>query len=68
MLTVEGRKSQIAIEYAYQFRDQHPEAHVLWVYAANETRFVQAYRETAQNLRLPGCDDPQVNVCKVVYE
>jgi tetratricopeptide (TPR) repeat protein len=68
MLTVEGRKSQIAIEYAYQFRDQHPKAHVLWVYAANETRFVQAYRETAQNLRLPGCDDPQVNVCKVVCE
>jgi tetratricopeptide (TPR) repeat protein len=66
MLTVEGRKSQIAIEYAYQFREQHPKAHVLWVYAANETRFVQAYRETAQNLRLPGCDDPQVNVCKVV--
>ena len=68
MLTVEGRKSQIAIEYAYQFSDQHPKAHVLWVYAANETRFVQAYRETAQNLRLPGCDDPQVNVCKVVCE
>lgn len=68
MLTVEGRKSQIAIEYAYQFRDQHPKAHVLWVYAANETRFVQAYRETAQNLRLPGCDDPQVNVCKAVCE
>jgi tetratricopeptide (TPR) repeat protein len=68
MLTVHDRKSQIAVEFAYRFRDRHPEAHVLWVYAANETRFIQAYRETAQKLQLPGREDPQVDVCKLVCE
>jgi hypothetical protein len=68
MLTVNDRKSQIAVEFAYQFHTRHPEAHVLWVYAANENRFIQAYREIAQRLRLPRHEDPQVDVCKLVYE
>ncbi len=68
MLMVNDRKSQITVEFAYQFRGQHPEAHVLWVYAANETRFIQAYREFARKLQLPGREDPQVDVCKLVCE
>jgi tetratricopeptide (TPR) repeat protein len=68
MLTVYGRKSQIAIEYAYRFRDQHPQGHVLWVYAANETRFTQAYRDVARKVQLPGWEDPQVDGCKLVCE
>jgi tetratricopeptide (TPR) repeat protein len=62
------RKSQIAIEYAYRFRDQHPQCHVLWVYAANETRFAQAYRDAADKVQLPGREDPQVDVCKLMCE
>jgi tetratricopeptide (TPR) repeat protein len=65
---VTDRKSQIAIEYAYRFQGQHPQGHVLWVYAANETRFVQAYRDAAHKLRLPGRDDPQVDICRLVCE
>jgi hypothetical protein len=65
---VHGRKSQIAIEYAYRFRDQHPQGHILWVYAANETRFTQAYRDAADKVQLPGQEDPQVDVCKLVCE
>jgi tetratricopeptide (TPR) repeat protein len=68
ILTVYGRKSQIAIEYAYRFRDQHPQGHVLWVYAANETRFTQAYRDIARKVQLPGWEDPQVDGCKLVCE
>jgi hypothetical protein len=62
------RKSQIAIEYAYRFRDQHPQCHVLWVYAANETRFAQAYRDAADKVQLPGREDPEVDVCKLMCE
>ena len=68
ILTVYDRKSQIAIEYAYRFRDQHPQGHVLWVYAANETRFTQAYRDVARKVQLPGWEDPQVDGCKLVCE
>ena len=63
-----GRKSQIAIEYAYRFRDQHPKGHVLWVFAANETRFTQAYRDIADKLQLPGREDPQKDINKMVCE
>jgi len=65
---VHGRKSQIAIEYAYQFHKQYPQGHVLWVYAANETRFTQAYRDAADKVQLPGRGNPQVDVCKLVCE
>ena len=41
---------------------------MLWVYAANETRFAQAYRDIADKVHLPGREDPQVDVCKLVYE
>jgi len=68
ILTVYVRKSQIAIEYAHRFREQHLQGHVLWAYAANETRFMQAYQDIASQLRLPGYQDPQVNVCKLVCE
>ena len=36
MLTVDERKSKIAVELADQFRDRHPEALVLWVYACDK--------------------------------
>ena len=68
ILTVYGRKSQIAIEYAYRFRDRHPQGHVFWVYAANETRFTQAYRDVARKAQLPGWEDPQMDGCKLVCE
>lgn len=66
MLTKVIRKSQIAIEYAYRFQQSHPQSHVFWIYAANSTQFVQAYRDIARKLRLPGCEDSDVNPCELV--
>jgi tetratricopeptide (TPR) repeat protein len=63
-----GRKSQIAIEYAYRFHNENPQSHVFWVYAANAARFDQAYRDIARKLKLPRIDDPDVDVCKVVLD
>lgn len=59
-------KSQIAIEYAYRYRKSHPQSHVFWIYAANETQFVQAYQDIARKLRLPGCEDSNVDSCELV--
>ena len=66
MLTKVIRKSQIAIEYAYRFQQSRPQSHVFWIYAANSTQFVQAYRDIARKLRLPGCEDSDVNPCELV--
>ena len=61
-----GRKSQIAIEYAYRFRQSRPLGHVLWVYAASSSTFLQACHDIARSLKLPGCDDPKTDPCELV--
>ena len=63
-----ARKSQIAIEYAYRFQELHPESHVFWIYAASTTRFMQAYRDIAQEAKLPGCNDPKLDSCELVFK
>src|SRR6266487_5512303 len=62
------RKSQIAIEFAYRFREKHPQSHVFWVYAANHARFDQAYQDIASKLNIPGRDDPKANRLKLVAD
>lgn len=52
-------KSQIAIEYAHQFRAKYPERSIFWVYGTNPARFRASYTEIAKELRLSGCDDPK---------
>ena len=61
-----ARKSQIAIEYAYRFRQSHPQSHVFWVYAASYATFLQACHDIARSLELPACDEPQTNPCELV--
>ena len=62
------RKSQIAIEYAYRFQESRPQSDVLWVYAASSGTFLQACQDIARSLKLPGCDDPKVDICELVSQ
>ena len=62
------RKSQIAIEYAYRFRQYRKQSHVFWVYAASTIRFMQAYRDIALTLKLPGCNDTNTDPCELVFK
>ena len=59
-------KSQVVIEYCYRYRDQHPTAHVFWIYASTISRIYQAYKAMAIKLCLPGWDDPSVDVIQLV--
>ena len=60
------RKSQIAIEYAYRFRQSRPQSHVFWVYAASSGTFLQACHDIARSLKLPACDDPKTDPRELV--
>ena len=60
------RKSQIAIEYAYRFRQSHPQSHILWVYAASYGTFLQACHDISWRLKLPACDEPKTDPCELV--
>lgn len=62
------RKSQIAIEYCYLFKDAHPHHYVFWIYAAEPNHFQQGYQELARKARIPGWDDPKTDKLKLVQD
>ena len=62
------RKTQIAIEYCYRFRDLHPKKPVFWVHGSPRQRLEQAYSDIAKKLKLPGWDDPAVDTLNLVSE
>ncbi|KAF2802651.1 HET-domain-containing protein [Mytilinidion resinicola] len=63
-------KSQIAIEYAYQVRDElqggSPMTWVFWVHAGTQARFEEGYRRIAETTRIDGFDSPKVDVLRLV--
>ncbi|CAG8083911.1 unnamed protein product [Penicillium salamii] len=59
-------KSQLAIEYSYHVRSQSPATWVFWVHASNEARFEQSFRDIAEQIKIPGRQDPKVNIFKLV--
>ena len=63
-----SRKSQIAIEYAYRFREHFPRRWIFWVHASNRARFRQAYEDIAAQAGLPGRNDPKVDILRLVRE
>ncbi|KAH7131167.1 P-loop containing nucleoside triphosphate hydrolase protein [Dactylonectria macrodidyma] len=61
-------KSQLAIQYAHQVRERSPDTWVFWVHASTQGRFEEAYRAIADRLALPGRNDPNVSVLRLVTE
>ncbi|KAJ6025063.1 hypothetical protein N7540_005860 [Penicillium herquei] len=59
-------KSQLAIEYTYRVRSESPATWVFWVHASNEARFEQSFRDIADQVKIPGRQDPKVNIYKLV--
>lgn len=62
------RKSQIAIEYAYRVRESNSQVWGFWIHASNAARFEQAYRDIAVGVELPGRDDANADVLRLVYD
>ncbi|KAH0591637.1 hypothetical protein MHUMG1_10629 [Metarhizium humberi] len=61
-------KSQIAIEYCYRFREDFPYRHVFWIHSATRYRIYQTCKKIAQNLCLPGCNNPNADMFEVVSQ
>jgi hypothetical protein len=62
-----GRKSQLAIEYAYRVKDQSPETWIFWIHASNAARFEQSYRQIADKVKIPGTNDPKADIVELVH-
>ena len=68
MAFLRTRKSQIAIEYCYRFRDRHANSDILWIHASTKERFEQAFKSIARRCKLHGWDDPAINALDLVYD
>ena len=60
------RKSQIAIEYCYRFKDREADSNVFWIHASTKGRFEQAFKAISRDLQLPGWDNPDMNPLDLV--
>jgi hypothetical protein len=65
-LLVMDRKSQVALQYAYAFKERKPNSSIFWVFAGNKERFEQDSVEIAKGLRLLEYNDPEVDVLYLV--
>ncbi|EXJ91797.1 hypothetical protein A1O3_00347 [Capronia epimyces CBS 606.96] len=62
-----ARKTQIAIEYAYRVRDQHPDTWVFWVHGSTVARFEESFKMIAERLQLAGWGEPKADILGMVY-
>ncbi|KAI9855044.1 MAG: hypothetical protein M1813_000588, partial [Trichoglossum hirsutum] len=60
-------KSQLAVEYSYRVREKSPAIWVFWVHASSIARFEEGYRKIAERAKLPGWDQPDVDILRLVY-
>ncbi|KAL9614236.1 MAG: hypothetical protein Q9167_001257 [Letrouitia subvulpina] len=59
-------KSQVAIEYCYRHKESESDSYVMWVYGGTIARFYQGYKRIAQQLDIPGWDDPEASILELV--
>jgi tetratricopeptide (TPR) repeat protein len=62
------RKSHIAVEYCYRYRQEHPEAHVFWIHASTTARFAVAYQRLGEELALTDVNNPNVDTIELVQK
>lgn len=61
-------KSQIAIEYFYRFREQHPSGHVFWIHFSTLERAVSGWSQMARKIEIPSFDRPEADILHLVKD
>ena len=59
-------KTQIVLKLAYRIREKYPECSIFWMPATNTESLQQAYLDVGRQLRIPGLQEEQANVKKLV--
>src|SRR5207248_1804713 len=63
-----ARKTQIAIEFAYRCQERYSELSIFWVTASSRAQFERDYYHIARRAQLPGWNDLNSNVLKLVSD
>ncbi|KAH7396273.1 P-loop containing nucleoside triphosphate hydrolase protein [Pyrenochaeta sp. MPI-SDFR-AT-0127] len=59
-------KTQIALEFAHRWREQHSDCAVFWIPVTNIDSMLEAYLEIGQQLQIPNVEQEKSNVQKLV--
>jgi anion-transporting ArsA/GET3 family ATPase len=59
-------KIQIALELAYRTREKYRERSIFWILATSAESLHQAYLEVAQQLQIPGVEEEQADMKKLL--
>ena len=59
-------KTQLAIEFAYAYQDQHHDAAIFWLFAGSTDRLLESYTRIAHDLKLPGYQDKETDKFELV--
>ncbi|EAQ91300.1 hypothetical protein CHGG_03235 [Chaetomium globosum CBS 148.51] len=60
-------KSQLAIEYAHRIAAGHLDRWVFWVHAGTQARVEEGFRKIADDVKLPGRNQPGADIPQLVY-
>lgn len=55
------------IEYGHRAREQCPDTWVFWVFAGSPVRFEQDFRKIAEDVQIPGRENPQADILTLVH-
>ncbi|OHE97277.1 hypothetical protein CORC01_07332 [Colletotrichum orchidophilum] len=61
-------KTQIALEFAFRTKQEHPNSSIFWVPATDLLAFEQAYKRIGQALHVPGIDAKGADVKQLVCD
>ncbi|KAI8710927.1 NB-ARC domain-containing protein [Fusarium sp. LHS14.1] len=61
-------KSQLAIEFAYRFAAHSAGTWVFWVHASTQARVIEGFKTIADQVKLIGCNQPEVDVLQIVFD
>ena len=61
------RKSQIALEFSYRYRDKWPGRWVFWIHAGTKARFLQGYRDIATR-NIPDSSERVADILSLVRD
>ncbi|KAL2195254.1 hypothetical protein P885DRAFT_70825 [Corynascus similis CBS 632.67] len=65
-VSVLSKLKQLLLKSTSQAKETYPEMSVFWVHASNAERFCQAYTSIAYECRIPGHDDPKMDILTLV--
>ncbi|KIW67282.1 hypothetical protein PV04_06547 [Phialophora macrospora] len=61
-------KTQIALSYAYRWKEEHPKTSVFWIHGSDLESFHMSFMDLADEMKIPGADSPKADILSLVRD